>query len=146
MHPEIVFECFACKITFDLHYDLRQHMLDDRHTLSENVSDHEWKISQKVEKNIRNEKKIKQYKCAMCSQQFSNPSSLKIHENVHTCKRYICDVCGNSFSEKYRLMEHQQSHTDEREFKCTHQDCQKAFKRKRDLQDHLKIHEGKKGK
>lgn len=96
MHPDIVYECFSCKFSFDSYKELSQHIIIG-------------------------------------------------HNNTSSVKRYLCE-CGKSFHAKYRLIDHQLCHTDEKIFKCTHQNCQKAFKRKPELRDHLKTHEGKLGK
>ncbi|XP_076240016.1 Zn finger homeodomain 1 [Calliopsis andreniformis] len=56
-----------------------------------------------------------------------------------------CQVCSKTFANVYRLQRHMISHDESavlRKFKCPH--CEKAFKFKHHLKEHLRIHSGEK--
>ncbi|XP_014204732.1 zinc finger E-box-binding homeobox 1 [Copidosoma floridanum] len=56
-----------------------------------------------------------------------------------------CKICSKSFANVYRLQRHMISHDESailRKFKCPH--CEKAFKFKHHLKEHLRIHSGEK--
>lgn len=56
-----------------------------------------------------------------------------------------CGQCGKQFANIYRLQRHQLSHTESvelRKFRCDQ--CQKAFKFKHHLKEHIRIHSGEK--
>ncbi|XP_044731532.1 zinc finger E-box-binding homeobox 1-like [Chrysoperla carnea] len=56
-----------------------------------------------------------------------------------------CQVCRKSFANVYRLQRHKLSHEENvslRKFKCTQ--CEKAFKFKHHLKEHVRIHSGEK--
>ncbi|OXU25318.1 hypothetical protein TSAR_016293, partial [Trichomalopsis sarcophagae] len=56
-----------------------------------------------------------------------------------------CKVCSKTFANVYRLQRHMISHDESavlRKFKCPH--CEKAFKFKHHLKEHLRIHSGEK--
>ncbi|XP_033200027.1 Zn finger homeodomain 1 isoform X1 [Bombus vancouverensis nearcticus] len=56
-----------------------------------------------------------------------------------------CRVCSKTFANVYRLQRHMISHDESavlRKFKCPH--CEKAFKFKHHLKEHLRIHSGEK--
>lgn len=56
-----------------------------------------------------------------------------------------CNICQKSFANVYRLQRHKISHDESsslRKFKC--EDCDKAFKFKHHLKEHIRIHSGEK--
>ncbi|CAG2163324.1 unnamed protein product, partial [Oppiella nova] len=71
--------------------------------------------------------------CSICSKQFSKPSQLRLHENIHYFERpFKCDSC--AFSKPSQLRLHENIHYFERPFKCD--SCAVSFRTKGHLQKH----------
>ena len=51
--------------------------------------------------------------------------------------KYTCEFCGRGFLHLSKLKRHRPMHTDERAFPCEH--CDKAFRRKDSLQEHVLV-------
>uniref|UniRef100_A0A1Q3EY93 Putative homeobox transcription factor sip1 n=1 Tax=Culex tarsalis TaxID=7177 RepID=A0A1Q3EY93_CULTA len=86
------------------------------------------------------------YACLQCSASFPNRDLLEKHELLHVPNALVsCKVCHKQFANVYRLQRHMISHDEStllRKFKCT--DCDKAFKFKHHLKEHVRIHSGEK--
>lgn len=70
--------------------------------------------------------------------------SIKFPKNYLFCLQ-SCKICHKIFANVYRLHRHMVCHDDSsllRKFKCT--DCDKAFKLKHHLKEHVRIHSGEK--
>ncbi|XP_063704757.1 zinc finger protein 1 [Culicoides brevitarsis] len=84
--------------------------------------------------------------CMNCSATFQDREQLETHELMHSPTGSVnCKICSKQFANVYRLQRHMLSHDesdDLRKFKCT--DCDKAFKFKHHLKEHLRIHSGEK--
>lgn len=84
--------------------------------------------------------------CAQCSASFPNRELLEKHELMHSPNTTVsCKVCNKTFANVYRLQRHMISHDESallRKFKCT--ECEKAFKFKHHLKEHVRIHSGEK--
>ena len=98
-------------------------------------------------KKIRHSTEREVHTCHLCGQSFNYASSLKSHEKkVHQGiipeKTFCCTVCGARFELEGGLKEHMHRHGEQREFKCTKEDCEKTFKTPGDLRTHLKRHDG----
>lgn len=87
-------------------------------------------------------------KCAL--QVFNTERFLKVHiQRVHqNVKRYFCEVCNKGFFEKYRMLQHRTVHGTEEEkqalnkWPCSY--CQRSFRTKACLQQHMNNHTGAK--
>lgn len=84
--------------------------------------------------------------CSQCSASFPTRDLLEKHELLHSQNIAVsCKICHKSFANVYRLQRHMISHDESallRKFKCT--DCDKAFKFKHHLKEHVRIHSGEK--
>ncbi|KAK4002739.1 hypothetical protein OUZ56_004543 [Daphnia magna] len=84
--------------------------------------------------------------CLQCSATFAERDELERHELTHSPTAQVsCGVCHKNFANVYRLQRHMISHDESaglRKFKCTY--CDKAFKFKHHLKEHVRIHSGEK--
>ncbi|CAH1101279.1 unnamed protein product, partial [Psylliodes chrysocephalus] len=84
--------------------------------------------------------------CSQCTTTFSSKDQLEKHELLHSPNAQVsCKVCNKTFANVYRLQRHMISHDESailRKFKCT--ECEKAFKFKHHLKEHIRIHSGEK--
>ncbi|XP_047528453.1 zinc finger protein 1 isoform X1 [Vanessa atalanta] len=91
------------------------------------------------------------FTCSQCRGAYPTREQLERHETLHSPStqvdniKYSCKICHKSFANVYRLQRHMISHDESaglRKFKCN--DCDKAFKFKHHLKEHLRIHSGEK--
>ncbi|CAH1186941.1 unnamed protein product [Phyllotreta striolata] len=84
--------------------------------------------------------------CSQCTATFGAKDQLEKHELLHSPNAQVsCKVCNKTFANVYRLQRHMISHDESailRKFKCTQ--CDKAFKFKHHLKEHIRIHSGEK--
>ncbi|TMW48174.1 hypothetical protein DOY81_006744 [Sarcophaga bullata] len=97
------------------------------------------------------------YQCLHCTAVFQNRQELEKHELLHSPNanaqspqsqnglNQSCKICHKAFANVYRLQRHMISHDESallRKFKCNQ--CDKAFKFKHHLKEHVRIHSGEK--
>ncbi|EDX15054.1 zinc finger protein 1 isoform X1 [Drosophila simulans] len=93
------------------------------------------------------------YPCMQCTASFASREQLEQHEQLHSpCGpaavsnvSQTCRICHKAFANVYRLQRHMISHDESallRKFKC--KECDKAFKFKHHLKEHVRIHSGEK--
>ncbi|XP_018328543.1 zinc finger protein 1 isoform X2 [Agrilus planipennis] len=86
------------------------------------------------------------YGCSQCTTSFGTKDQLEKHELLHSPNAQVaCKICNKTFANVYRLQRHMISHDESavlRKFKCT--ECDKAFKFKHHLKEHIRIHSGEK--
>ncbi|XP_071450678.1 zinc finger protein 1 [Hetaerina americana] len=86
------------------------------------------------------------YACIQCGDVFQQREQLEKHELLHSPSPQVsCSVCNKTFANVYRLQRHMISHDESavlRKFKCP--ECEKAFKFKHHLKEHIRIHSGEK--
>lgn len=85
--------------------------------------------------------------CTPCSNaSFPTQDQLVKHELLDSPNAQVsCKICNKTFANVYRLQRHMISHDESallRKFKCT--ECEKAFKFKHHLKEHIRIHSGEK--
>ena len=83
------------------------------------------------------------FKCENCDSKFSHSRNLAIHVRRHSKPNVVCTECGKSLRNKSSLNIHKMYHNNP-QLRCTWQGCSKAFKLKRDLAIHTRIHTGEK--
>ncbi|XP_017101065.2 zinc finger protein 1 isoform X1 [Drosophila bipectinata] len=93
------------------------------------------------------------YPCMQCTAAFASREQLEQHQLLHSpCGQpapqnvsQTCRICHKAFANVYRLQRHMISHDESallRKFKC--KECDKAFKFKHHLKEHVRIHSGEK--
>ncbi|CAH0394373.1 unnamed protein product [Bemisia tabaci] len=86
------------------------------------------------------------YQCSQCPTKFATNDQLEKHEfKFHSPVAQSCKICSKTFANVYRLQRHMISHDEStklRKFKC--EQCEKAFKFKHHLKEHVRIHSGEK--
>jgi len=82
--------------------------------------------------------------CYVCGKTYSDRYSLRYHLRIHGIGEQIrCELCGKNFTKRSRLQSHiDLFHNDLRKFECAH--CDKTFKTKIHLENHLLKHTGEK--
>lgn len=85
--------------------------------------------------------RVKENRCPMCSQQFTQLNSLKRHIRSHTGERpFPCEYCEKRFVDRERLKVHIRIHTGEKPFSCSL--CNRAFSQKSTVKRHMSVHTG----
>ena len=83
----------------------------------------------------------KPYTCTLCERQFIELTNLKQHMLIHTGEKpYHCEQCGKEFSQQSNLKSHMRIHTGERPYKC--ELCSKTFAHSSSLKNHVLFHTG----
>ncbi|VVC93635.1 unnamed protein product [Leptidea sinapis] len=86
----------------------------------------------------------RQYKCAICEEDFHSQWNLKKHLAIHTSKKklYTCADCSRTYSTLSSFKTHQITHSTDRPYPCNF--CSKRFKRFQELRFHINKHTGEK--
>merc|ERR1711860_287648 len=85
----------------------------------------------------------RKFACEVCGKMFLTHTTLHHHRMVHDEKKFACQEpgCELKFVHNFNLLRHMRRvHTTERNFKC--EECDKAFKTKCNLKDHMDRHRG----
>lgn len=83
-------------------------------------------------------------KCPSCPRQFYFQRDLNFHMKQHTEPQleYQCEICSKNYSSNSALKKHMVLHLDDsRQFKCTFEGCNKTFRKKFTLQNHMLTHD-----
>ncbi|KAI8120655.1 Zinc finger protein 324B [Lucilia cuprina] len=83
------------------------------------------------------EHKIMPYKCTKCSRSFDEELQLMQHQHLHD--GYACDICQKVFKKRNNLVSHKETHVKTKNFKCTYENCEKAYSGQRQLQRHMRL-------
>ncbi len=55
---------------------------------------------------------------------------------------FVCEICGKCFGKMSQYKRHKEIHSDYRPYPCTEESCDKAFRTKAHLTEHMLIHSG----
>eukprot|EP01083_Nonionella_stella_P031292 85675_1 len=89
----------------------------------------------------------KSFECPYCNASFPSCSLCTRHIRTHTNERpFKCTYlnCEKAFKRRDAFTRHIRTHTNERPFKCTYLNCDWAFKRRDALRSHIRTHTGEK--
>ncbi|XP_015788060.1 putative zinc finger and SCAN domain-containing protein 5C [Tetranychus urticae] len=85
--------------------------------------------------------RVKENRCPMCAQRFTQLNSLKRHIRSHTGERpFPCGYCEKRFVDRERLKVHVRIHTGEKPFSCNL--CSRRFSQKSTVKRHMSVHTG----
>ncbi|XP_054004722.1 zinc finger protein 62-like [Hylaeus anthracinus] len=78
--------------------------------------------------------------CCACKKTFAYKRYLKYHQKCHSDKtKYTCNICTKKYTRIDNLTRHNMIHVNPNKFNCPH--CRKTFTRKDLLNKHLKCHD-----
>ena len=98
-------------------------------------------MSGSIEVNTSCHRRVKTYKCHLCTSLHASQSERNVPEKIHTgIKRFACSTCGKPFGRVGHLREHERIHSGVKPFTCTM--CGKSFSRAGNLREHERIHSG----
>ncbi|KAF5297483.1 hypothetical protein FQA39_LY12077 [Lamprigera yunnana] len=143
--PEYFIKCPQCQKGYQSFQALKEHM-ESTHTDISSVENKTSLISNSVSPTPSILGHGGPYGCSQCATSFASKDQLEKHELLHSPNAQVsCKICNKTFANVYRLQRHMISHDESavlRKFKCT--ECDKAFKFKHHLKEHIRIHSGEK--
>lgn len=81
--------------------------------------------------------------CSVCGWRTKTRNCLRSHMDTHAVeKKYLCDTCGSKFFCSGSLRKHKALH-DDKDIRYRCEICNKSYKTKESLNDHLKAHQGR---
>ncbi|KAF5295561.1 hypothetical protein FQR65_LT10424 [Abscondita terminalis] len=144
-NPEYFIKCPKCQKGYPGFQALKEHM-ESNHTDISSVENATGIIPNSVSPTPSIIGPGGPYGCSQCAMSFTTKDQLEKHELLHSPNAQVsCKTCNKTFANVYRLQRHMISHDESavlRKFKCT--ECEKAFKFKHHLKEHIRIHSGEK--
>lgn len=77
----------------------------------------------------------KKFECDICGLKLKTKGNLRVHKKIHSEDFVSCTICGKQFKTQNQLTNHKISHSDEKKYSCER--CDVAYKRSKELQNHL---------
>uniref|UniRef100_A0A1Y1MLD0 Zinc finger E-box-binding homeobox protein zag-1 n=1 Tax=Photinus pyralis TaxID=7054 RepID=A0A1Y1MLD0_PHOPY len=143
--PEYFIKCPQCQKGYQSFQALKEHM-ETAHPDISSVENAGGAIPNSVSPTPSILGPSGPYGCSQCATSFTSKDQLEKHELLHSPNAQVsCKICNKTFANVYRLQRHMISHDESavlRKFKCT--ECEKAFKFKHHLKEHIRIHSGEK--
>eukprot|EP00808_Paulinella_micropora_P032083 g24927.t1 len=143
------FTCPQCSKSFTTSGRLKLHLSEVHDNASKTLPcprchrrfKHRWELK---DHTMRAHTGEKPFACPNCTKRFVTRSELIVHmRGTHDQgqKPYVCQACNRSFTQAADLDKHiKRLHTKERNFKCTFNNCTKAFVSSSELKNHLRVH------
>ena len=138
----MIYKCNKCWVKFPNPEGLEKHNRKETHSHpcpscgKVQVSKRQLRMHMVTHVDERN------FLCEECGASFKTKRDLKKHHMSHSdFKPYVCQDCGKGFLFKNKLDRHRMTvHSNEKPFKCTFANCEKAFSRRDKLNDHARTH------
>lgn len=116
------FECYICRRSFTRPSALRGHF------------------------RLKHSSEAIRFKCTICDKGFSTKFVLDNHTRCHyksvNDRKLMCSVCGKYLSTNDSLQNHMLVHSGDKPFACPHDECNKHFRNKITLAEHIRTHTG----
>lgn len=150
------YECYLCRMSFELRKRMKEHMISVHWNSDQFVQiccfcSQTYKTRKEVEEHEKRTHRMERLKCVMCGKEFKSLPGLRGHiQRFHTnnfVKRpdpVPCTICNKIMSSKSALREHLKRHDGNRPFICD--TCGDSFKFPTCLKIHQRIHTGEKRK
>ncbi|KAG5273160.1 hypothetical protein AALO_G00148330 [Alosa alosa] len=105
------------------------------------VCSREFTLSANLKRHMLIHTSVRPFQCHVCFKTFVQKQTLKTHMIVHLpVKPFKCKVCGKSFNRMYNLLGHMHLHAGSKPFKCPY--CSSKFNLKGNLSRHMKVKHG----
>lgn len=144
-HGDSFFVCQHCGRKVKTYSNLQVHIRICSGNLKHSCEtcDEKFPLKSLLHKHIAIKHKAKyRFTCQVCQKGFWKESDLKSHMKTHVRdKPYKCECCGNAYKSKKNLTHHMRLHGGPL-FKCSM--CSKSFTRADALTDHMNSHTGRK--
>lgn len=148
IHSDQSYDCPQCPKKFSFRCSLGRHIRG----VHNDISNYECEESG-CEKKFRSSYELKQHQisshskgdksdrtCVICKKIFKKVKYMQIHiASIHNTEpQYFCPICSRGFSFQRSMDRHIKSiHEDRRDFKCSADGCEKAFRSRYDLNEHF---------
>lgn len=111
-----IYMCSSCNVEFSSEAEAKLHLLDHKFD-------------------------SKGKKCNHCSMIFKSRHFYEKHiESVHKNIQFVCQVCGKILASRIQWRSHLRNHDKTLKYRCTFEDCTKAFRCKHHLDNHIRVH------
>lgn len=137
------YSCEYCEKTFNYKNNYQTHILlhTNERPFPCNLCEKSFRSKWDLTIHIRVHNDIRKYECNICGKKFRVSSHMTSHQYTHSSKSFECDICFQKYISPRTLKQHKATvHSDEQPYECTFDGCQKKFKRKHHVDNHMKTH------